>query len=37
LIGMQERIRHVAGSFSVRSGMMRGTEILAEVPLCLTE
>jgi signal transduction histidine kinase len=35
LIGMRERIRHVAGSFSVKSGTMQGTEILAEVPLCV--
>lgn len=34
LIGMHERIRLVAGRLSVSSGNMRGTEVLAEVPLC---
>jgi len=33
LIGMHERIRLVAGRLSVRSGNMRGTDIIAEVPL----
>jgi PAS domain S-box-containing protein len=34
LIGMRERIRLVAGELLVKSGPKRGTEILAEVPLC---
>jgi len=33
LIGMTERLRLVGGRLSIRSEMMRGTEILAEVPL----
>jgi signal transduction histidine kinase len=33
LISMRERLRLVGGRLSVRSKLMRGTEILAEVPL----
>jgi len=33
LIGMQERIRLVGGRLLVKSELMRGTEILAQVPL----
>ena len=33
LIGMRERLRLVGGKLSIRSELMRGTEILAEVPL----
>jgi signal transduction histidine kinase len=33
LVGMTERLRLVAGRLSIRSEVMRGTEILAEVPL----
>jgi PAS domain S-box-containing protein len=33
LVGMTERLRLVAGRLSIRSELMRGTEILAEVPL----
>jgi signal transduction histidine kinase len=33
LVGMTERLRLVGGRFSIRSEPMRGTEILAEVPL----
>jgi signal transduction histidine kinase len=33
LIGMRERLRLVGGSLSIRSGKMRGTEILASIPL----
>jgi PAS domain S-box-containing protein len=33
LIGMRERLRLVGGRLSVQSAPMRGTEILAEVPL----
>jgi signal transduction histidine kinase len=36
LVGMRERLRLVGGRISVRSGLMRGTEILAEVPLAST-
>jgi signal transduction histidine kinase len=33
LVGMTERLRLVGGRLSIRSELMRGTEILAEVPL----
>ena len=33
LVGMTERLRLVEGQLSIRSELMRGTEILAEVPL----
>jgi PAS domain S-box-containing protein len=33
LVGMAERLRLVRGRLSIRSGLMRGTELLAEVPL----
>jgi signal transduction histidine kinase len=33
LLGMRERLRLVGGRLSVNSGPLRGTEILAEVPL----
>jgi len=33
LVGMTERLRLVAGRLSIRSELMRGTEIVAEVPL----
>jgi len=33
LVGMTERLRLVGGRLSIRSEFMRGTEILAEVPL----
>jgi signal transduction histidine kinase len=33
LVGMTERLRLVGGRLSIRSEPMRGTEILAEVPL----
>lgn len=33
LIGMRERLRLVGGSLSIRSGDMRGTEVLASIPL----
>jgi PAS domain S-box-containing protein len=33
LVGMMERLRLVGGRLSIRSELMRGTEILAEVPL----
>jgi PAS domain S-box-containing protein len=33
LVGMRERLRLVGGTLSVRSAPMRGTEILAQVPL----
>jgi PAS domain S-box-containing protein len=33
LLGMTERLRLVGGKLSIRSELMRGTEILAEVPL----
>jgi PAS domain S-box-containing protein len=36
LVGMRERLRLVGGRLSVKSGLMRGTEILAEVPLAST-
>jgi len=35
LVGMRERLRLVGGRLSVKSGLMRGTEILAEVPLAI--
>jgi PAS domain S-box-containing protein len=33
LVGMRERLRLVGGRLSVKSSLMRGTEVLAEVPL----
>lgn len=33
LLGMRERLRLVGGTLSIRSAPMRGTEILAQVPL----
>jgi len=33
LVGMRERLRLVGGGLSVKSELLRGTEILAEVPL----
>jgi two-component system sensor kinase len=33
LVGMRERLRLVGGRLSVSSELLRGTEILAEVPL----
>ena len=33
LVGMRERLRLVDGKLSIVSGPMRGTEILAEIPL----
>ena len=33
LVGMTERLRLVGGRLLIKSGLMRGTEILAEVPL----
>jgi signal transduction histidine kinase len=33
LVGMTERLRLVGGRFLIKSELMRGTEILAEVPL----
>jgi len=33
LVGMRERLRLVGGTLSIRSAPMRGTEILAQVPL----
>jgi len=33
LVGMTERLRLVGGRLSIRSELMRGTELLAEVPL----
>jgi PAS domain S-box-containing protein len=33
LVGMRERLRLVGGKLSIQSALMRGTEILAEVPL----
>jgi PAS domain S-box-containing protein len=33
LVGMQERLRLVGGRLSVKSELLRGTEIIAEVPL----
>jgi len=36
LIGMSERLRLVCGRFLVRSESMRGTEIIAEVPVAWT-
>jgi PAS domain S-box-containing protein len=34
LVGMSERVRLIGGRFLIKSQPMRGTEILAEVPLC---
>lgn len=34
LVGMTERLRLVGGKLSIKSGLLRGTEVLAEVPLC---
>jgi PAS domain S-box-containing protein len=34
LLGMTERLRLVAGRLAVRSELRRGTEVLAEAPLC---
>jgi len=36
LVSMRERLRLVGGRFSVQSAPMRGTEILAEVPLSVS-
>jgi signal transduction histidine kinase len=36
LVGMRERLRLVGGKLSVKSELMRGAEILAEVPLAST-
>jgi PAS domain S-box-containing protein len=36
LVGMRERLRLVGGRLSVQSTLMRGTEILAEVPLSVS-
>jgi len=33
LIGMTERLRLVGGTLTIRTVLMRGTEIQAEVPL----
>jgi len=37
MIGMSERLRLVGGRLSVKSELMRGTEVLAEVPLAVPE
>ncbi|HTQ97875.1 MAG TPA: PAS domain S-box protein, partial [Candidatus Acidoferrum sp.] len=37
LIGMTERLRLVKGKLSVKSGLNRGTEVFAEVPLAIAE
>jgi signal transduction histidine kinase len=34
LAGMRERLRLIGGRLSINSEPLRGTEILAEVPLC---
>lgn len=36
LVGMRERLRLVGGKLSIQSASMRGTEILAEVPLYIS-
>ena len=36
LVGMRERLRLVGGRLSVQSAPMRGTEVLAEVPLLVS-
>ncbi|MGB7750461.1 MAG: PAS domain S-box protein [Candidatus Acidiferrales bacterium] len=36
LVGMRERLRLVGGKLSIQSAPMRGTEILAEVPLSVS-
>jgi PAS domain S-box-containing protein len=36
LVGMRERLRLVGGRLSVQSALMRGTEILAEVPISVS-
>jgi signal transduction histidine kinase len=35
LVGMTERLRLVGGRLSIKSELMRGTEILAEVPMSI--